>query len=71
MSNIRTAEKYHHNAFLCTPIPVILDDTVRLLEAIRERTGDIYYFNYARRPDLYIPRRQQYEGFSMSLYDEP
>lgn len=68
---IRTAEKYHHNAIFVHPNPGHLDDTVRLLEAIRERTGDTYYLTMHGDPTFYIPEGSNMMEFSMSLYDEP
>ena len=42
---IQTAEKYEHSAIFLHPNPGDLEETVRLIDIIRERTGDKYFFD--------------------------
>lgn len=68
---IQIAEKYHHNAIFVHPNPGRMDDTVRLLELIRERTGETYYLTIHGDPTFEIPQGNDMMAFSARLFEEP
>ena len=68
---IDIAEKYHHSALFVHPNPGKLEDTVRLLEIIRERTGDKYYTMMHGDPTFSIPEGDTMMEFTTALYEEP
>lgn len=68
---IRTAERYGHSAIFIHPNPGDLENTQRLLEAIRERTGDEYYLTMHGDPTFEIPNGDNMVEFSAMMYEEP
>jgi uroporphyrinogen decarboxylase len=68
---IDIAEKYEHSAIFVHPNPGDLENTLRLLEAIRERTGDKYFLMMHGDPTHGIPNGDTMEAFSVMMYDEP
>jgi uroporphyrinogen decarboxylase len=40
---IATAERYEHSAIFIHPNPDILDETIRMIDYIRDKTGDTYF----------------------------
>ena len=67
---IETAEKYHHSAIFVHPNPGDFDSTVRLLEAIRERTGDEYYLTMHGDCTFSIPDGNGMMAFSERMYED-
>lgn len=65
------AQKYHHSAIFVHPNPGKLEDTVRLLEIIRERTGDEYYTMMHGDPTFAIPDGNTMLDFTTAMYEEP
>lgn len=68
---IDIAEKYEHSAIFVHPNPGDIDNTIRLLEIIRERTGDKYYLMMHGDPTHSIPNGDEMEEFSVRMYEEP
>lgn len=67
---IRTAETYGHSAIFVHPNPGGEEDTVRLLELIRERTGDTYYLTMHGDPTFAIPEGDAMMEFTTRLFEE-
>ena len=67
---IDTAERYHHSAIFVHPNPGGLENTLRLLEIIRERTGDEYYLTMHGDPTFSIPDGDSMLDFTAALYEE-
>lgn len=40
---VRTAEHYEHGAIFLHPNPSTLEETQRLIDAVRDRSGDRYF----------------------------
>lgn len=67
---IEVAEKYHHSAIFVHPNPDDFDNTVWLLETIREKTGDEYFLMLHGDPTFSIPDGDNMLEFSARLYDD-
>lgn len=67
---IDTARRYHHSAIFIHPNPGYVDDTIRLLEIIRERTGDEYYLTTEGDSTFAIPDGEHMLEFTTALYEE-
>ena len=65
-----TARRYHHSAIFVHPNPGKLEDTVRLLEIIRERSGDEYYLTMHGDPTFSIPDGEGMMDFTVALYEQ-
>jgi len=68
---IRTAETYDHDAIFVHPNPGTLEETMRMLELIRERTGDRYFLMIHGDATFAIPEGAELEAFSYRIADEP
>lgn len=68
---ISIAEKYHHDAIFVHPNPGDIDSVKRILDTIREKTGDEYYLMLHGDPTLGIPDGENMIEFSVMLYEEP
>ena len=68
---ILTARRYDHSAIFVHPNPGEMDDTVRLLEIIREQTGDEYFLMMHGDPTPSIPDGDRMVEFSVELYENP
>lgn len=68
---IETARKYHHSAIFVHPNPGDFDNTVRLLESIREKSGDEYYLMMHGDPTFAIPDGNSMEEFTYRMFEEP
>jgi len=68
---IDTAKRYHHDAIFVHPNPGGIEETKRLLEAIRKKSGDEYYIMAHGDPTLSIPDGENMMDFSVMLYEEP
>lgn len=70
---IQTAEKYDHSAIFVqmdTSDMRNFDKTVRILEEIRNQSGDKYYTMVHGDPTFYIPSGDDMMEFSAMLYEE-
>ncbi len=67
---IMTAEKYHHSAIFVHPNPGDFDNTVRLLEAIREKSGDKYYTMMHGDPTFGMPDGNNMMEFTARMYED-
>ncbi len=67
---IDIAEKYHHSAIFVHPNPGDFENTVWLLETIRERSNDEYFVMMHGDPTFSIPDGDYMEEFTRLLYEE-
>ncbi|MBQ6707282.1 MAG: hypothetical protein IJN07_07275 [Clostridia bacterium] len=67
---IETAEKYHHSAIFVHPNPGDFDNTVRLLETIREKSGDKYFTMMHGDPTFSMPDGSNMMEFTERLYED-
>jgi uroporphyrinogen decarboxylase len=68
---IATAERYEHSAIFLHPNPGNVDETVRLIDIIREKSGDRYCLMRHGDVTLGIPDGQHIAEFCYRLADEP
>ena len=68
---ILTAQRYGHSAIFIHPNPGGFEGTQRLLEAIREKTGDEYYIMMHGDVTHGIPDGELMVDFSVMMYEEP
>ena len=68
---ILTAQRYGHSAIFIHPNPGGFEGTQRLLEAIREKTGDEYYIMMHGDVTHGIPDGEHMVDFSVMMYEEP
>ncbi len=69
-SYLLVAEKYHHSAIFLHPNPGDFYNTVRLLEAIREKSGDKYFLMLHGDPTYSMPDGSSMESFTQKLYED-
>jgi uroporphyrinogen decarboxylase len=68
---IATAERFEHNAIFLHPNPDSVEETLRLAEMIRDRTGDRYFLMRHGDATFSIPGGDRMLEFCMRLADEP
>ncbi len=68
---IKTAEKYEHSAIFLHPNPGTLDETMRLIDLVREKTGDRYFLMLHGDSTYSIPNGDQMVEFAFMLADAP
>lgn len=68
---IATAERYEHSAIFVHPSPGEFDECARLIEIIREKTGDRYFLMKHGDATFDIPDGNTMMEFSYRLKDEP
>ncbi len=68
---IATAERYEHSAIFLHPNPDTLDETLRLIDLIREKSGDRYFLLRHGDATLGIPDGDHIATFCYRLADEP
>lgn len=68
---IDTAERYGWSAIFLHPRPDTLDETQRLIDIIRDRTGDRYFLLRHGDATFAIPNGARLVEFSYRLADEP
>ncbi len=68
---IMTAERYEHSAILLHPNPSREDEVFRLIDLIREKSGDRYLLMLEGDATYSIENAANMEAFSLRLYDEP
>ncbi len=68
---IETAQKYEHDAIFLHPNPEDSNETIRLIDIIREKTGDKYFLMIHGDATFSIPSGTQMESFIYRLADAP
>ncbi len=68
---IATAERYEHSAIFLHPNPGGPDETLRLIDAVRQKSGDKYCLMVHGDATWSIPDGARLEQFAYRLADEP
>ncbi|MBN1874670.1 MAG: hypothetical protein JXA33_10605 [Anaerolineae bacterium] len=68
---IATAERYEHSAIFLHPNPDSVEETLRLVDLIRDKTGDRYFLMRHGDATFGIPDGDRMEAFVYRLVDEP
>jgi len=68
---IATAERFEHSAIFLHPNPGGVAETCRLVDIIRERTGDRYFLLRHGDATYDVPSGKNMEAFTYRLADEP
>lgn len=68
---IATAERYEHSAIFLHTNPNRVEETMRLVDLIRDRTGDRYFLMVHGDATFGIPGGKEIETFSYWLADDP
>ena len=68
---LATAECFEHSAIFLHPNPGSLEETFRLIDLIREKSGDRYFLMMHGDATYGIPSGGSMEAFSCRLADEP
>jgi uroporphyrinogen decarboxylase len=68
---IRTAEKYEHSAIFLHPNPSTHDEMIRLIDLVREKTGDTYFLMVDGDATYSIPDGRGMERFACEMVDHP
>lgn len=68
---IAVAERYEHSAIFLHPNPDNIEETIRLIDLIREKTGDRYFLMRHGDATLGIPDGENMASFCYRLVDEP
>ncbi len=68
---LQTAERYEHSAIFLHPNPNRLEETMRLADLIRERSGDRFFLMRHGDATYGVPSGSHMEAFAYRLADEP
>lgn len=68
---VDTAQRFKHDAILLHPNPGDLDNTLRLIDAVRQISGDRYCLLLHGDCTMSIPNGQQMEELSLRMAEEP
>jgi uroporphyrinogen decarboxylase len=68
---IETAERYDHSAIFVHPNPGTFEECCRLIDLIRDKTGDRYFLMKHGDVTLGIPNGERMAEFCYRLVDEP
>jgi uroporphyrinogen decarboxylase len=68
---IQTAERFEHSAIFLHPNPNTEEETLRLIEHVRARSGDKYFLMIHGDPTYAVPHGDQMMDFCNRLADEP
>jgi uroporphyrinogen decarboxylase len=68
---IDTARKYDHSAIFLHPNPGTFEETLRLIDLVREKSGDEYFLMIHGDNTWPIPNGQEMVDFTMWLYEKP
>lgn len=68
---IATAKRYEHSAIFLHPNPGTLEETRRLIDLVREKSGDTYFLMLHGDATWSIPNGARLEEFAYRLADEP
>ena len=69
--HVETAERFEHSAIFIHPNPGTEDETLRLIDLIREQSGDRFFLMLHGDATYGIPDGKTMEEFSLRLVDEP
>jgi uroporphyrinogen decarboxylase len=68
---IMTAERFEHSAIFLHPNPYSVDEICRLIDIVREMSGDRYYLMMHGDATFSIPNGSQMAEFTYRIADEP
>ncbi len=68
---IMTAERFEHSAIFLHPNPGSFEETARLIDLVREKSGDRYFLMLHGDATFAIPDGNSMEAFAFRLADEP
>lgn len=68
---IQTAERFEHSAIFLHPNPNTLEETIRLIDLVRERSGDRYFLMIHGDATFAVPEGNEMLTFVYRLKDEP
>ena len=68
---VDTAERFDHSAIFMHPNPDSVEETMRLTDLIRERSGDTYFLMRHGDATFSIPDGAHMAEFSYRIYDDP
>lgn len=68
---IDTAARFDHSAIFLHPNPNTVEETIRLVDIVRERTGDRYFLMRHGDATFSIPNGSEMLAFAERLHDEP
>lgn len=68
---IATAERFDHSAIFLHPNPNTVEETIRLVDIVRERSGDRYFLMRHGDATFSIPNGSEMQAFAERLHDEP
>lgn len=68
---IKTAERFKHDAIFLHPNPDRVDETCRVIDLVRERTGDNYFLMRHGDATFSLPDGEHMAEFCYRLIDEP
>jgi uroporphyrinogen decarboxylase len=68
---LATAERYEHSAIFLHPNPDSFEETCRLIDLIRERSGDRYFLMLHGDATFAVPNGDRMAEFAGRLVDEP
>ena len=68
---IATAEKYEHSAIFLHPNPFTLDETIQLIDIVREKSDGRYFLMLHGDATYSIPGGDSMAAFSYRLVDDP
>jgi len=66
---VMTAERYEHDAIFLHPNPNTMDETLRLVDLVRERIGDRYFLMIHGDATYSIPTGEDMEKWCVWLYE--
>jgi len=68
---VRTAERFGHSAIFLHPNPNTVEETCRMIDLVRERTGDRYFLLRHGDATFSIPSGEDMVAFACRLGEEP
>ena len=68
---VATADRYEHSAIFLHPNPGSLDETMRLIDLVRERSGQRYFLMLHGDATFSVPDGDQMVAFAYRMKDEP
>ncbi|MDH7602284.1 MAG: uroporphyrinogen decarboxylase family protein [Armatimonadota bacterium] len=68
---IMTAERYEHSAIFLHPNPGSFEETIRLIDIVREKSGDKYFLMLHGDATFSIPDGKRMVEFSYRMVDDP
>lgn len=68
---IKTAETFHHDAIFLHPNPGTIEETIRLIDIVREISGNKYFLMIHGDATFGIPSGEKMMEFVQRIADEP